>query len=104
MGVVDFRFPLFHRRSGLERMIGVAPKHPLHSTVEGRSDGLPYGLGARHPGQMAQLLSRTRQLETQPLNFLDEQQNRATSRSRFLRARFSQTLAPPPQRLELVFV
>ena len=42
------------------------------------------------------LLARAQELETQPLNFLDEHQNRATDCGMFLTPRVSQTLAPAP--------
>ena len=75
--------------------------------MESRRDAILYLLlifGARRPGQVSQLLAGTQLLDAQTLHLFDEHKNRATSRPGFLATRFAQTLAPPPQRFELIVV
>ena len=50
------------------------------------------------------LLATAQELEAQPVNLLKEHQNRTTRCGTFLTTRVSQSLAPAPQSLELVFV
>lgn len=61
------------------------------------------GLAARRV-HSAPLLACAQELKVQPLNFLDEHQNRAASGGLFLAILSLQRLAPAPQRLELGFV
>ena len=87
--------------------VRVAPKCSLQSPVKARRNRLLLVSGrrcGRHRLSLRALQTRVPKLDVQPIDLLDQHQNRATAGGGLRAIRLPQTLAPTPECLELVFV